>query len=102
MLNKTSPACPLCKKRIVKTKMISPFYLSTNDAPVAAPVDNSSLVSMELTAKIRNLQQEKAHLSGSLDSVNRELAEKRAETQRLREEVCRAQNQRRYIKIIKK
>lgn len=85
--------------------MITPMYLSTNDDVATLPVDNSTANSValtELTVKISQLQQEKLQLNGGLDALNREAAESREEISRLRLELCRAQTQRRYIKIIKK
>ncbi|KAI7897147.1 uncharacterized protein EV154DRAFT_490584 [Mucor mucedo] len=100
--SKSAQVCPLCKKRISKNKIISPIYLSTNDAPSAAAVDHSEVVSLELTMTVRRLQQDKVGLETSMSSLHKELEANRVEIQRLRDSLEQARTQRRYIKIIRK
>lgn len=101
MATKTSPQCPLCKKKVTKSKIISPLYFSTNDEVYAVPTTDSEATT-EHAVRITQLRHEKSQLVGAMDSLNKEASESREEINRLKSELLRVQTQRRYIKIIKK
>ncbi|GAA5817518.1 hypothetical protein MFLAVUS_011066 [Mucor flavus] len=96
-INLNSPAqCPLCKKNISKTKIISPLFFSDGNGETAE--EESS----ETTEKIATLEESNRKLKMSIGTLNLEAHEAKEEIALLQTEVFRVRNQRSYIKIIKR
>ncbi|KAI8076101.1 hypothetical protein BDF21DRAFT_453419 [Thamnidium elegans] len=90
------PQCPLCKKTISKTKIISPLFFSDSNGETV--VEESS----EAHEKIAKLEENNKELKLVIGTLNREAHEAKEEIAHLRTEISRVRNQRSYVKIIKR
>ncbi|KAI9267771.1 hypothetical protein EDC94DRAFT_601935 [Helicostylum pulchrum] len=96
-INLNSPSqCPLCKKNISKTKIISPLFFSDGNGETA--VEESS----EVNERIATMEENNKELKVVIATLNREAHEAKEEISHLRTELCRVRNQRSYVKIIKR